>query len=761
LVIITIPANENKLAFCSLFFVLFSQFNVFMESSMTKCIPNRTALGSVLVSALAVQPMAFAEEAEPESITITAQEVSILEQKDATATKMDVSLKEVGRSVAVIDSQQIEDLAVNDVSDLFKYVAGFNTNDTADRRYVSRGLETNLNNLLVDGLRTLQGNEAGSGSRFPSAYNIESVSFLRGPAGILNGESSGGGLISVTTKQPEEAAQTTLGLSSRSYMSSDTGYGERNSASVSLDSTGPIGDSDVLYRIIVDSTPSGELYQDGRDEEELLIDGALTFKLSDRTSLTTDIEYTNKERTGGSSYGDGVFSTTFIDGSLGNTTNSLGKPVNREFYYGSPDDYGENKAQTIGLKLDHEFNDDWSLVSKLSHTELTSETLDLYVSNSFAANVAGATELERKWVYAKYESDIYAFDTALQGKFDTGSLKHHVVTGVSYRDINVKFDRNFQATADAIGQNTISITDPDDQLVGDIPDDLLDVNYSESEEQNVNLYVKDRISVGDFIVTSGLGYIRQDQSSDSYNGHSDDIIWDAGALYSINKNLNVFATYSRSYDPVSISDVSQYGVDGKDYVPVEGVNLEVGAKSSFFNGRVNSAITAFNLDQKNTTSRETINGVSTLIQDTDTSFRSQGIELDLQLNLLSGLVNTVSYAYTRAADTSGDDEGKQANNTPKHSLAIWNSYQFTGAYSPIRLALGFHYEGDSTDGSDYYDIPSYYEFDLGAYYETKDWDLGLTVNNVLDENAIISKANGDSIQPNDPRSLNLSFKYRL
>jgi len=760
LIIIIIAQNQKS----SIFFNFFSIYLLnlsFYGVFMTKFTPNRTALGSVLVSALAIQPMAFAAETAPESITITGQEVSILEQKDTTATKMDVSLKDLGRSVAVINSQQIEDLAANDVSDLFKYVAGFNTNDTADRRYISRGLETNINNLLVDGLRTLQGSEAGSGSRFPSAYNIESVSFLRGPAGILNGESSGGGLISVTTKQPEEAAQTTLGVSSRSYMSSDTGYGERNSASVSLDSTGPVGDSDVLYRVIVDSTPSGKLYQDGRDEEELLIDGALTFKLGDNTKLTADIEYTNKERTGGSSYGDGVFSTTFIDGSLGNTTNSLGKPVNREFYYGSPDDYGENKAQTIGLKLEHDFNDDWSLVSKLSHTELSSEALDLYVSNSFSSNVAGATVLDRKWVYANYESDILGFDTALQGKFDTGSVKHHVVTGVSYRDINVKFDRNFQSTADATGQNTISISDPDDQVVGPIPDGLLDVNYSESDEQNFNLYVKDRISVGDFIVSTGLGYIRQDQSSDSYNGHSDDIIWDAGALYSVNKNLNVFATYSRSYDPVSISNVSQYGVEGKDYVPVEGVNLEVGAKSSFFNGRVNSAITAFNLEQKNTTSRETIDGVSTLIQDTDTSFRSQGVELDLQLNLVSGLVNTISYAYTRAADTSGDDEGKQANNTPKHSLAIWNSYQFTGAYSPIRLALGFHYEGDATDGSDYYDIPSYYEFDLGAYYETKDWDLGLTVNNVLDENAIISKANGDSIQPNDPRSLNLSFKYRL
>lgn len=723
------------------------------------------AIGSALISALS--PAALAEEvgsniSNIEAITVIGQSEEGINAVDNTATKMNLSLKDTGRSVVKISEQEISDMAADDVRDLTEYATSVNTSSTADRNIIIRGVDTNIDSFMVNGLRSLQGGEAGTGSRSPSTYNIESVTILNGPDAILYGSGVGGGLINVTTKKPQEESETTLGMSTRSYVSDDTGNFERNKVTVNIDSTGELINENVLYRINAELTPDGEDYQEGRSTDAQAIDASLTFKIGENTRITPRFEYTNREKTGGSNYTDGIFTTNFLNGTLGDTTDSFGSIVNRSYYYGSPDDYGLNKSTTFELSAEHKF-DNWKLSATGALVSTKSESQDLYISNSESlGNAIGNSTFERKWVYAKGEDSYVLFDTNAEGKFDTGVLKHHLLTGVNLRNKKVKFIRNFQDNEDAIGQNTINAYDPSDQIYTAMDASLKEGAYNTTEDNEINLYLKDRVSLGDFTLALGVGYTQYkgketSSSDDNYDQDLSNFIYDAGVVYKLDQDINLFASYSQGFEPIDTSTLAQYGQEGVSYEPEESDNYELGFKGDFFDRKLSTSVTLFYINTQNQTEYETIDGERTLTQNVGESFRSRGVEINALWNVTDQISSQISYAYTDASDTSGEDKGKQADYVPYNSLSIWNSYRMES--EPVRFALGMRAESDSNDGD--YNVPGYAEFDFGTYYEFEQWDVSLVVRNMFDKSRVASTPNWLLAEANDPRSINLNFKYRL
>lgn len=733
---------------------------------MAKNKPSRpfvsgTALGSALVSAMALSHASAVQAQDAVdngNVVVYGADASPLKAQDNTAMKMDVSLKNTGRSVVQLNADQLEDRGIENIRQAFDYVAGFRGNGAADRTYTARGVRTPIDNVMVDGLRSLQGGEGGTGSRLPSTFNAESTTFLRGPAGLLYGPGVGGGLVNITTKKPQEEAETTIGFSNRSYLSDDTGYFDRNSTSLNLDSTGRVGSSEVLYRVLADYTPSGDQFQEGRDTDEKLLDAALSFKVGEHTVITPRYELAERNRTGGSSYADGVFESNFASGSV----TTYGQPINRGKYYGSPNDKGDNKTDSFSVRIDHALNDQWKLTAQGRKSDTQSESLDLYISDSRGLqNELGRDAVNRKWVYAKGDDEYSLFDLSTQGKFSLGNTDHHLVFGANYRDMDVGFARKFQSNDSAVGVNTISASNPDNQMVGPVPADLINVTLTPRNQKDTNIYLKDRISFGDITVVGGLSYVKQEQTGNikdsAFSNDYSDTVWDLGAIYALTPDVNVFATYSRAYAPVSARYIAQYGQGKTDYAPVEGNNYEVGLKGDFIDGKLSTAVTLFRLDRENNTSWVRNDQGWLLQQNSGIGFQSSGVEIDAHIEWTPQLSTSLSYAYTRAFDRN--DNRRQANNTPKNSIAAWTNYRLNGDLSPVRLGLGVRHEGKRFDGSNI--IKPYTEFDLGAYYETPDWDVSLVLRNAFDKNRAEAGANWVTVQPNEPRSLNLSFKYRL
>lgn len=720
-----------------------------------------STIQTVLVSSLLTVSSINANEIDTpngtiEHIVINGERANDLNAKDTTATKMDVSVKEIGRSLAIMDDKELEVRAIKDVKEAFNYVAGFRGNGPADRTYTARGLRTSIDNVMVDGLRSMQGGEGGTGSRLPSTFNADNTTFLRGPEALLYGAGVAGGLVNITTKKPNETAATTLGISNRSYVSSDTGNFKRNDTSFNLDSTGPLAGENVLYRILAQHTPSGDHFQEGRKLEETLIDASLSFLIADHTIITPKIEYADRFKTGGSSYADGVFESNFASGEI----RTYGKPVNKGHYYGSNKDKGENTTESASIAIEHDFNDNWSGSAKYRTSSTESESLDLYISDSSVLqNAIGKDEVNRKWVYSKGDDSYQLFDIGIQGKTKIAGLEHHILFGYNFRDLDIKFARAFQSSEDAVGKNTISASNPNEQIIGQVPEDLMDVSIRPRNQKDTNIYLKDRIKVTDeTTLVGGLAYIKQEQqemrSDNTYTGNYSDTIWDLGIVHALNKDVNIFATYSRAYEPVNVRWIAQYGQGNADFKAVEGNNYEAGIKADMLLGDLSTAVTIFALDRTNSTKFVRNENGWLLTQLDGKSFESKGLEIDTTYYFNDSFNTSLSYAFTRAHDTVGNDEGIQANNTPKHSAALWNTYVMN---TELSFSLGLRYEGERFDGD--YILPSYVELDAGAYYQEQDWKLSLVLNNAFDKNRAEAGANWVTVQPNAPRSLNLNLSY--
>lgn len=730
------------------------------------------AVSSALLSAWA--PLAFAEDNsnETDTIEVIGRSGDGLHDIDNTATKMSLSLKDTGRSIALVSKEEISDMAATDTRDVAAYQAGFNWEYSAPRFVYHRGIQTNINTFMTNGLRNLQAFYVGTGSLLPNTYNLESVTFLSGADSMLYGSGIAGGVINSITKKPQEDAQTTFGLRTRSYAASDVGYFDRNQLVMDFDSTGPLGEyDDVLYRLIAQVSPDGEDYQDHHGNDDVLIDTSLTFKIGDHTRITPRFEYKDQERQGGSGWTDGYFGSNFINGSLGSTTGSVGSFADRSYDYGSPLDVSTTTMKTAELSVEHQLNPNWSINGIASYVRTEAEGQTLYVSNSSAlGNSIGDTTLERKWAYSKSDDTYYLADINTEGQFTLANLDHHVLFGVNLRRAEIRTARSFQDNADALGNYTISVSDPSDQMYSAMPSSLKDVDLTPTTDRDLNIYLKDRVTIGDFTLALGLGYLdfngKEQSNSGDFEQNFYHFSYDAGVIYRLNNDVNLFATYSQSYDPVDTSDIVQYGQDGVDYDPEQSDNYEIGFKGSFFDQRLTSTVTLFYINKTNLTYTETAdNDETVLYQNSGESFRAHGVEVNARYHFNPEFYTQISYAYTDAHDTMlGDDPGKQADMTPYNSLTVWNSYD--PADTPWRYALGMRSQSSrsqtstSLNGYDF-ELPGYAEFDFGTYYETKNWDASLLIKNLFDLNRADAVSNWTTVSSSDPRSINLGFKYRL
>ena len=106
-------------------------------------------------------------------------------------------------------------------------------------------------------------------------------------------------------------------------------------------------------------------------------------------------------------------------------------------------------------------------------------------------------------------------------------------------------------------------------------------------------------------------------------------------------------------------------------------------------------------------------------------------------------------------------EGNRASLTPRHSANLWISHRFGNGFG---LAGGVVLVGDQyASASNVVKLPGYTRFDASAFYETKSYDLRLTLNNLLDKEYYISAHGGADLYntPGAPRSALLSLRLKF
>lgn len=253
-----------------------------------------------------------------------------------SALKSDTPIMETARSVSIVSQKQIIDRGALTLDDTFTYSAGV-IGETFG--YATRGDWLRVRGLSVpqyqDSLQSLFGNYNNTR---PHIFTLEQVEILKGPASVLYGQGSPGGLVNVISKRPQADASHTLNVE----------YGTYDHSLLSVDSTGAVGSgSNWLYRF-VGVYKDADTQIDNVDEKTTVLAPSLSWQPTDATDVTLLLNYTDTQS-------DTAAQFLPISGTLNPGPN--GQYIQSDAYLGDPD-FNKYDAKTLAVTLlaSHQFN---------------------------------------------------------------------------------------------------------------------------------------------------------------------------------------------------------------------------------------------------------------------------------------------------------------------------------------------------------------------------------------------------------------------
>jgi iron complex outermembrane receptor protein len=634
----------------------------------------------------------------------------------ATAgSKTDTAIIDTPQSVSVVTSDELRSRQAETLSQALNYTPGVTTQPTSFSRTADRfrirGLDVESANSgsMRDGLR-LQSN---SYDGIQEPYGLERVEVLRGAASVLYGQLSPGGVVNAVSKRPTSEPIRELGLQ----------LGNHNRRQLTADFSGPVAGSDMLdYRLTMlgrDSNTADRYIPD----DKLYIAPALTWRPSADTSLTL-LSFYQKTNTRFSA----PLPYQLVEG-IGNGPHTIG----RGDFIGEPH-YDKMKGEmfTLGYELKHALNASTRIHHSLRFFESKVTWNYLQAQTSAAAIDAAASTgvLRRQYSDRREHAKGLTSDTRVEWNGKLLGAEHTLLAGMDvYR---MDYDsQNFRANTASLNLGSYNYGQP----VVVNRDPALN-RGSRRKTTQAGLYVQDQVNLGDrWTILAGLrrDWAQQDQTAhrDGSNAVQKDeaTTWRTGVVYKAPNGLAPYLSYSESFFPVSVSEVS-----GQSFRPTKGKQYEAGVRYQPDGSRMLLSAAVYELVQDNVLK---FNAGQNAYRQTG-QVRSRGFELEAKAEVSRALSVIASYAYTDARTTRStiaSEIGQRSEDTPYHQAAIWADYNFAAWGMPqLRLATGVRYKGTTRASGIATPMPVYTLVDaMLGYRIDAHWDLSVNVSNLMDK----------------------------
>jgi iron complex outermembrane receptor protein len=654
-------------------------------------------------------------EEEETEITVTAEKVEegYRVPNASTATKTDTPIRDTPASIQVVPQQVIKDQQVTRLEEALRNVSGVTFIGNDDGRQASfrlRGFgpgatEGSGTPILRDGFRIygFQG--------FPEVANLEQVEVLKGPASILYGEIEPGGVINLVSKQPLDEPFYGLELQ----------VGSRSLVRPQIDFSGPLTtDGKLLYRLNALYQYKDTFRDYDSESNRVSIAPTLTWKIGDRTQLTTRLEYIKDS--GPADFGLTAFGDRVADIPRSRITNN-------------PDDTIDNNYLSIGYNLEHQFNDNWTIRNAFRFLSYRYD----YSLLALPFEIDDTTGILTRF-FADQESDInsYSLQTNAVGKFKTGSIQHTLVVGI---DLNKTDSRNLTTFGDA---DSIDIFNP---VYGSEPDPAtLPVLFDTQDTTNrLGVYLQDQVALLDnLFILAGIRYDTIDQTitnspsifdptGSEQSQTLDDFIPRFGILYRPIPQLSLYGSYSRSFLPNTGTTAS-----GDPLAPERGEGFEVGVKADLIKDRLLATLAYFDITKRNVAVADPINFGASIATGEQ---HSQGLEFDLSGEILPGWNVIGSWTYNDAEITNDTDLtliSSRLPNIPRHAASLWTTYEIqAGVLQGLGFGAGFNFVGDRQGGlPNSFTVDSYFVANAALFYHRDNWRVALNFKNLFDANYI-------------------------
>jgi iron complex outermembrane receptor protein len=674
---------------------------------------------------------AVAEEEAIQVVVTGEQDEGYNSSNASTATRTDTPLRDTPQSIQVVPQQVLEDRQPTNLVDALRSVPGISqANQSSTSIYEDpriRGFDAGTD-VLRDGTRI----PYYTFNSFDSA-TVERIEVLRGPASVLYGQGSLGGIINIISKQPL----------SEPYYSVEASAGNFNFYRGAIDFSGPLNDErTLLYRLNL-AARTTESFVDFFDRQQFTVAPVVSWQISDRTDLRLSAEYINIS----GSYGQmGLPAAGTI---LPNPNGSI--PLSRNLSEPSLD-RDNVESLRIGYNLEHRFSDNWQLRSIFEAGWVEQDR-----GIVFPIGLQSNQTLQRRINFNLTRAEVFNVDNYAIGEFATGSVQHQLVLGFNYTR---EEQEGIEPPGSRLNLPPINIFNP-------VYNPILGTPFGtpfagESTANTYGFYIQDLISMTDNLklLLGGRFDIANQRIVNTFgaDGSAQQEVFSPriGLVYQPIPAISLYANYGRSFRPI-------YNVyeDGTIPLPERGTLYEVGVKADL-NNRISTTLAFYDQTRTNIRTEDPSDPLQTIQVGEQ---NSRGVEFNISGEILPGWDIIGGYAYTDAR-VSRDNSfpiGNRINGIPEHSFNLWTTYRVQeGSLQGLGFGLGLFYQGDRQgDLANTLELSSYFRTDAAIFYERDQFRAAVNFRNLFNVDYFESAFNVNRVFPGTPFEVQGTISWRF
>lgn len=651
-------------------------------------------------------PLLAQETTKNETIVVTSQ-------MQSGATKIATPDIETPQSVSIIAREQFEEQGAISVRQAVSYTPGVYSNQIgASNRFdyiVLRGFsDGSLDNVYLDGLK-MMGDTNSHSSLVVDPWFLENIEVVRGPASVLYGRSSPGGIVALTSRKPSFDPGGEIKLFA----------GNNNQRGAAFDVTGALDDNDRVAARLSGMTRYADSQFDTLKEQRYAIMPSLTWRITDQTRLDL-MAYLHRDPEGGSHSGLPY---------EGTVVPHYGKKIANTFFEGEDDyDKYDRRENMVGYNFEHMFDNGWSVRQKLRYLHTKVELNQVY-----AAGWLNESELNRGYSGSDEKMNAITLDNQLDGSVDTWAVNHRLLLGIDYQD------RSNNTTGYYGAFPAIDAFNP---VYGAKPDYITMYSREKHKLRQTGYYLQDQMSWERWRFTLGGRYDQVSVSNiDKLNQTRSDLDKNnfstrAALLYLFDNGFAPYISYSTAFTPTSFADENGNVLD-----PMKGKQWEAGLKYEPEGMNSQFSASVFRINQTNIATKEEPTDPYRSIGEIE----SKGVELEAISQLTDSFRLQAAYTYTdiRYKKSSPEEQGKRAVYAPRNQASAWLSYDVkSGPLDGLTLGSGVRYvNGITSDRLNTHTLPSYTLVDMAIGYDLskvgiKGLSAQLNVNNLTDKSYI-------------------------
>lgn len=681
-----------------------------------------------LMAALTAATPAFAETTS-DADTSPAREIVVTGIKsEPFGEKSGIPIDRVPQSVHVLTADDIVERGVTSIGDLLRTVPSANIGNSRVARYQSFSLK--VRGFLVDQMRNGIRQRYYEDVDASALSNIERAEVLKGPSGVLYGQSAVGGIVSVITKSPQDSfagsAAVTIGRFDQRVATIDVG--------------GPLSDT-LGIRVTGEIERSGSFVpvQD-IDRDNLAFN--LRWRPNDGIDAHLVLEYV--ERRTLSNPGLPVIGTVVSNGVAAISPRTfLAEPAFAALKANSP---------LVQAWVDIRLGGGWAITPRVQYSELNTPFTQIRVTGTDAANPLLATRNGR----VGSEDDSYTIGQLdLTGTLKTGGIIHKLLIGYEYdRERSIFIQSNF------VGVPSINVLNPAYLTAAQRPPLTFAFNFRQRLDGHA-IYAQDQISIGGrlgLVLGVRHSWITNDGffSTDPTTFGTPDTerveltTFQIGGTYELDGGFSLFGGYNSGFD-VENSFGGSPTVTGARLQPETSEQYEAGIRYSGDKARV--SLSAFQIKRRDVAGEDPANrGFSRNIG----SFRVRGIELEGEAQPLPGLTLSGGYALLIGkitASATASEIGGRIADIARHSGNVRARYAIPGTSLDVRG--GLIYQGKrAVAGASPILLDDVLLADLGVGADLGRFRIDVTANNLFDARYFTvdtaHQGNSNAVQAGEP-----------